>query len=121
MPNIPAKYHTTLVAWGAGLGVSFILTLMFVGVPQLGKLAWAEDTAKQIEQVYTKLEEATELSKENASETVTQSIFSATKEKCVAQEESRSVSFWTERLIKLRAKYKELTEEEFPQIDCKDL
>ena len=119
--DIPAKYHTVLVAWGAGIGVSFILTAMFVGVPQLGKLAWAEDTEKQFVQVYAKLEESTKLSKENAAETVTQSLFSATKEKCAAQDEGRSVGFWTDRLIRLRAKYKELTEEEFPQIDCKDL
>jgi hypothetical protein len=110
-----------MVAWGAGVGVSFILTLMFIGVPQVGKVAWAEDTEKQIQQVYVKLEESAELSKENAAETVTQSIFSATKEKCDAQAEQRGVAFWTERLIKLRSRYKELTEQEFPPIDCNDL
>ena len=125
MPNIPAKYHTTLVAWAAGVGVSFILALLFVGVPKVGIVAWADEVDQKLQSALTpihkELEQSTSLSKETAAETVAQSIFSATKEKCVALKAGRSVVFWTDRLIKLRERYKELTTKEFPPIDCKDL
>jgi len=94
-------------------------------LPIVGKVAFGgevdEKIATAIEPIQEQLGKVTELAKNGAAETLAQSIFVATKEKCAAQSEKKSALFWTTRLIELRAKYSRLTGLEFPPLDCKDL
>lgn len=109
---------------GTMLAVGFILLSMFPGVPKLGALAWADETARDrkrdIEAAVQPLVTAQAaqqrtldgvvslLKKQNDLELL-KTVLVAKKEECAAKREGRSADYWSEQVVKLRNQYREET------------
>lgn len=118
----------TLAAWGSLsltlLAGSFFLTALFIGLPKVGQVAWADEMkrdrtadikaaveplAKKQEATQKSLDAVVSLLEQQRIADLQRSILLAKKEQCEAVRGERNASYWTERLADLRRDYRNLT------------
>ena len=127
------RQRLTVVACSAWLTL-FLLVLpaMIVGLPLVGKVAWASDLDQKIAAAVAPVQQAAndaaQSSQDQARETkalklqlLERDLFTAIIEKCEAKRLGTGVRVWTERLQKLKTDYATMTGYLYDEPDCSDL
>lgn len=127
------RQRLTIVACSAWLMLFLgVLPAMLVGLPLIGRVAWASDIDQKIAAAVAPVQQAAndaaKASQDQAKQTralkmqlLERDIFAAITAKCEAKSRGSGVRFWTERVQQLKGEYQDLTGRAYDEPDCSDL
>lgn len=127
------RLRVALVACASFMSLLFVVfPSLFVGLPQLGKVAWADEVDDKIAQVVEPIRRDVEVIKSAVGEAKQESlrtriwllgneVFKARQEQCNAIKAGSGARFWTERLLELKSEYEALAGRTYDVPSCEEL